>query len=102
MDHKLRSKCFQQLIQRGASLSSLPVPSGLKLLQGSMGTAVVLNTVADIIPGERQYEHMELGQYSFGWRRSRVVHTNMRLLQSLVHGKVDAVCLEAVRLLESR
>lgn len=67
-----------------------------------MGTAVIVNTVADIVLGEIQHEHMELGQYSFGWRRSRAVHTKTGLLQSLAHGKRAAVCLEAVRLLESR
>lgn len=67
-----------------------------------MGTAVIVNTVADTALGDMQHKHVELGQYSFGWRRSRAVHTNMRLLQSLAHGKRAAVCLEAVRLLESR
>lgn len=56
-----------------------------------MGTAVIVNTVADTALGDMQHEHMELGQYSFGWRRSRAVHTNMRLLQSLAHGKRAAV-----------
>ena len=51
-----------ELIQREASHSSLP-SSDSKLLQGRMGSDVILNILADKILDERQQEHMELGQF---------------------------------------